>query len=188
MKNKIVSLGLGLIALIAATGGAARTQADSWAEYHSADNSFAVSIPNTFQVAPHQLITPMGPVSAPLFSEQEDGNSYFVSYVDLPGSYLATTPEQRILESSISSALQSQGATLKIKSDLGMGAIPGKDFTGTVRSYRTNGQDAVMHARVYLSNGRLYLVYVTGSPAAMNTQLASRYLESFRILKDVARR
>jgi hypothetical protein len=46
----------------------------------------------------------------------------------------------------------------------------------------------MMHARVYLANGRVFLVYVTVTAAGGDDALAARYLDSFRILKNVANR
>lgn len=188
MKIKIVSLGLVLIALLAACGGSNVTQADSWQEYRAFDNSFAVDVPAPFSVTPHQVITPMGPVSAPLFSQQGGGNSYFLSYVDLPSNYLTTTAQERILESGIASVLQSQGAMLDSKSDFQMQGVPGKAFTGTIRSSTANGQEKLLHARVYVVNGRLYQVYVLGVASDVDSARAVRYLDSFHILNGLVRR
>ncbi len=188
MNKKLVSLSLVFVALIAVLGGTATTQADNWIEYRAADNSFTVDVLAPFHVTSHQIITPMGPVAAPLFTEQEGGDSFFVSYVDLPKNYLATTSSERILESGIVSTLQAQGGQLVSKSDSAINSTPGKEITGTIRSYGTNGQDMVMRARVFLSKSRHYYVYFTGAASEVHNTLAARYLDSFRIMSDVARR
>ena len=187
MKIKLVSLGLLVLTLLAAFSSTV-AKADSWQEYRAADNSFAVDVPAPFSVSAIQVVLPMGPVTAPLFSQREGGNAYFVSYVDLPGNYLATTSQARVLESGIASVLISQSAMLESQSDLQVPGIPGKEFTGTLHGSNTNGQDAVMHARVYLVNGRLYQVYVTGVASDGNSASATRYLDSFHILNQVAQR
>lgn len=188
MNTKVISLALVFVALIAAFGGVADTQAASWIEYRAADNSFAVDVPAPFHVTSHQFITPMGPMAAPLFTQREGTDSFYVSYVDLPKNYLATTGSERILESGIASILQAQGGQLVSKSDSAMGSIPGKEFTGTIRSYGAKGQDMVMRARVYLGKSRVFYVYVTGAASDEHNTLAARYLDSFRIMSDVASR
>jgi hypothetical protein len=185
MNKKLVSLSLVFVALFAAFGSAAITQANAWMEYRAADNSFAVSVPAPFRVTAQPIMTPRGPVTAPVFAQQEGGNSYFVAYWDLPANYRATTSQERILESGIMSALQAQGARLNTKSDL---STSGKAFTGTIRAAKEGGQDAALHGRVYFGDGRLFLVYVTSATSNGDNALAAQYLESFRILKAAARR
>ncbi len=186
MKIKLVSLAVAVLAVFAGLSSIAVTHADSWMEYRPVDNSFAVSAPALFHVTAERMMTPMGPVTAPLFSQEEGGNAYFVSYVELPEGYLATTAGERIVESGITTVLQSHGAMLSSKSNLY--GVNGKAFTGTIRAAKEGGENGVLHGRVYLERNRLFLVYVSESAVNGNNAQAVEYLNSFRILNDVASR
>jgi hypothetical protein len=159
---------LGAVLVLAAVGCGQEAR-----EYTSAEGGFSVRLPGT----PRTVSDPEQPEGLHQVRLAVRSGTYTVAWQDL-GADAAKDSDER-LDRACNGALRALGARQVSRKAIRLGEHPGREVLATL------GEDERrVRARLYLVEGRLYLVLVTGARGFVDSGEADRFLESFRLARE----
>ncbi|HZY85655.1 MAG TPA: hypothetical protein VFE78_12545 [Gemmataceae bacterium] len=145
-------------------------------EYTSAEGRFAVRVPGTPRVTKE---TGAGGDTILATVVQPNGR-YVVAYLDLKteANENPAKARERLEKARDGAASQVRGAVLADRPITLAGKYPGRDVT-----IELPGKEDLVRDRMYLVNGRLYQVTVTGRKWWVESADTGKFLDSFRLLE-----
>ncbi len=150
-----------------------------WSKYTSIEGAFSVLLPG--EPKPYKVIlnTDFGQTYLYVYMlDNKDGFVYSVSYVDYPFGVFQEKSISRILDDARDGAVRNVRGRLLSESSASIKEYPGREVM--VES-ATGG--AIVKARFFLVNHRLYQLSVTASKERSSSNNFRRFLDSFKLIE-----
>jgi hypothetical protein len=164
--------------LLATLAGCQRVELQEF----SPDGSFRVLLPEEKKEMSQDFAGATGKV---WLSEFNDG-ALFVGVAELPVRKLSETEADRLLQASVQQNIKESKAELVNESEIKLGEYPGRQFEAKVKVPRQSGGgelDGVIKRRVYLADGKLFILGALGRHDWVNSPQIQRFLDSLQLSK-----
>jgi hypothetical protein len=154
-------------------------QASGGNSFVSKEGGFRVDMPSKPTERTQQMETPFGSIEGRYFAATRGKLAFYASYSDYPPDVPDFVPET-VLDRSVAGAVGGvPGAALLSKTDVRLGAAPGKEFEFAFPG--SKGEADLCRARFYLDGRRLFSVMLRG-PRADVSRVADPFLRSFSLV------
>ena len=149
-----------------------------WREMIIPDGDFTVLMRGEAHYARQELDTPSGKMQAHLYSSDRPDSYFAVGYSDYPLSFALSTRADEIFSGVRETWLKRINGRLVASGSENLGKHPGIHFTarGSVK-----GQEALLEAKVYLVDQRLYQLIAISRSAETPQGVVNRFFKSFRL-------
>jgi hypothetical protein len=169
---------LPMLLLAAVASGCDRSQ---WQEQSIRDGGFRVLMRPQPHYEKRQLDTPVGAITAHLYTMELSDSVFGVGYSDYPEQMLRMMAPRRMFMDvrdgwmkRIDGRLQGEGKDIRLE-----GTYPGMEI---VASGTVNGREAYLRGRFYLVGNRLYQIVVFGNRDSIPLADVNRFLSSFKLI------
>lgn len=169
--------------VLAASLLAACTRAESeWKELVVHDAGFSILMRGQPHYVRQMLDTPAGKMEAHLYSSDRPDAYFAVGYSDYPlALVLGGSREQLFAGVRDTWVRRLEGRLTSTDDRMKAGAYPGYAFSAEGKA---KGADAILDARLYLLDQRLYQVVAITRKQAVPQGLVNRYLASFKLIDE----
>lgn len=150
-------------------------ESSPWVTFKSQEGKFVVSFP--VEPVQKESTTSAGVVKRQVRAVLHDGQLvYSIQYAD------GAPPEdvRQMLTQSQAAMVQSQGGTVLEEDEIRLGDWYGRAFSF---SFKSNSAPGLLHARIFLVDGRVFILTVAGSPERVSETDAERFFNSFSLLE-----
>lgn len=154
-------------------------QAIELEEFSPESGGFTVMAPTPMTENSQQVETAVGPIEVYTFAAQRQDAAYIVAYSDYPAEIVAQNDPATMLDGSRDGALRNVGGTLVSEESIELNGNPGRAVTIST-TVGESQREAVVNARLFLVDNRLYQLLVV-QPAAADPDSAQSFLESFSL-------
>ena len=170
---------LSAVALMAIVAVAACTPSE-WRELAVSEGGFSVLMRPEPYYAKQQVDTPAGRMVAHLYSSDRRDAYFAVGYSDYPlALVMGTAPDALFAGIRETWVRRIEGRLVSDDHVTLARQYPGLEF---VAEGKINGEDAFLHARLFLVDQRLYQIVAIGRKGEVAQGLVNRYLNSFRLI------
>lgn len=150
-------------------------------EFISQSGEFSVITPKRLQENIQTEDTPDGgQVDIHLFSAETHNAAYMIGYSNYPEQAFVGIDPQLVLANSRDGAVSSVGGTLVSDSETSLQGHPGRELR--IEGAVEQGQELVVHSRMFLVRNRLYQVMVIVPSTQALTADMEGFLGSFKLL------
>ncbi|HYV38197.1 MAG TPA: hypothetical protein VE988_21100 [Gemmataceae bacterium] len=160
---------LSLMIVIVTATGIAETGGGDWKEFRSKEHGFCVLYPSQ----PKLNVTKSGGMEMKVFDVELNKCVFRIAVVDYPG---AQFEKEALAEERLELLTKSATAKLKLEKATKItlaGALLGREI------WASSDSGDMVHARVFLVNGRVYQVLVSGPRERATSAEAEKFLDSF---------
>jgi len=145
-----------------------------WTTLRSPEGGFAVEMPAVPELARHIVETVVGPLDFTVHSARLGSASYQIIWVEYPEGVIED-PEA-VLDAARDGAVARSGSRLVREERIEIEGHPGREIELDVQG-RIVGLD-----RLFLVGNRLYQILLAGDAGDLNSEEATRFLASFRLI------
>jgi len=170
-----------LLFMLVLVAGAAGCDRSKWHEQSIRDGGFRVLMLPQPHYEKRQLDTPVGTITAHLYTMELSDSVFGVGYSDYPEQVLRMMAPRRMFMDvrdgwmkRINGRLQGEGKDIRLE-----GTYPGMEI---VASGTVNGREAYLRGRFYLVGTRLYQVVVFGNRDTIPLADVNRFFSSFKLI------
>ncbi len=151
-----------------------------WQTLRVPEGGFAILMRGQPVYFPQQLDTPVGKLSAYLYSSDRPDAYFAVGYTDYPLALAVGAEPDKVFAGARETWLKRIGGATAITTPLKLdGKYPGVQFTATGKYQE---RDAVLEGRLYLVDQRLYQIVALSRPGEIQQAVVNRYFESFKLI------
>jgi hypothetical protein len=146
------------------------------------EGGFSVLMRPEPHYARQQVDTPAGRMFAHLYSSDRRDAYFAVGYSDYPLALVMGTAPDALFAGIRETWVRRIEGRLVSGGRLSLGKqYPGLEF---VAEGKVKGEDAFLHARLFLVDQRLYQIVAIGRKGEVAQGLVNRYLDSFRLIEQ----
>jgi hypothetical protein len=160
--------------------GAARQEElpPGWQVFTSKQGGFTIKLPGAPMESKRRVASAAGVLDVYLFVvDGKDDASYVVSYSDLPGEQIKAGNEQKRLDFACEGAVNNARGKLRSEKKIELDGHPGRELI------IDTDKEIVIRMRIYAVKQRLYQVMAIGPGLFTQSQDATRFLDSLRLVK-----
>ena len=151
-----------------------------WHELAVSEGGFSILMRPEPYYAKQQVDTPAGRMLAHLYSSDRRDAYFAVGYSDYPLALVMGTAPDALFAGIRDTWVRRIEGRLVAGDRLSLGKqYPGVEF---VAEGKIKGEDAFLHARLFLVDQRLYQIVAIGRKGEVAQGLVNRYLNSFRLI------
>jgi hypothetical protein len=160
---------------------AACTRESEWKELTVHEGGFNILMRGQPQYQRQMLDTPAGRMEAHLYSSERPDAYFAVGYSDYPlALVLGGSPRELFAGVRDTWVRRLEGRLTSADDRITAGSYPGYAFSAEGKA---KGADAILDARLYLVDQRLYQIVAISRKHAVSQGIVNRYLGSFRLFE-----
>ena len=149
------------------------------APFASEAGKFSISAPTDLEESQQSVQTPVGPIDIHTFTAETKESAFVVAYSDYPAAIVTESDPQMLLDSSRDGAISNLRGTLVQEEKIELESHPGRSLL--INATTETGEPAVIDARIYLVNNRLYQILVVTPEKDTDPIKAAEFLNSFTL-------
>jgi hypothetical protein len=170
-----------MIALLASVLTACARGDSEWKELAVHEGGFSVLMRGQPHYTRQMLDTPAGKMEAHLYSSDSDDAYFAIGYSDYPLALIVGgSPQQLFAGVRDTWVRRLEGRLVSTDDRIAAGKHPGYAFSADGKA---KGADAILDARLYLVDQRLYQIVAISRRQAIAQGVVNRYLDSFRLIE-----
>jgi hypothetical protein len=181
-NNRWASKRVLIVAVLALAAFATSCTKSEWRELEVSEGGFSVLMRAQPHYARHDIDTPAGKMTAHLYSSERPQSYYAVGYSDYPLALIAGTDPQQVFTGVRDTWVRRINGKLSgpVSELMLAGKYPGVEFKA---EGRLNDADALLEARLFLVDQRLYQVIAMGRKNEVPQGEINRFINSFRLVQ-----
>jgi hypothetical protein len=148
-----------------------------WVTLTAEDGSFRAELPGEPRRVSNRFDTAAGPAPIEMWVREEGERVFMVGYTEYPEKLRTVVSDEELLTSARDGAVERVRGRLLVDQAKQQGGTPG-------RRIEIDAEDGQARVRgdLFVSGRRLYQVFATVEPTAIESAEVQRFLDSFRLL------
>jgi hypothetical protein len=174
-----LSASLALLTLLALACGRREVV---WVTLTADDGSFRAELPGEPRRVSNRFDTAAGPAPIEMWVREDGERAFIVGYTEYPERLRTVVGDEELLASARDGAVERVRGRLLIDQPKELGGVPGRRI-----EIDAEGGQARVRGDLFVAGRRLYQVFATVEPTAIESVEVQRFLDSFRLLPRAAR-